>query len=417
MKLLRLLILSAIVIPCFAAGPPTSTKRVLIIVHSDSCGPCREFDRMYLQDGAFRKALHNAFDLRAYDADDARQWALARQLGVTRVPSFVTHDARGRWRPPIVGFNPKNPQLLLTELGVSLPAESAPAPEITAPVPSPPDPKSDPAAIPPSPVATIDQEARGRIELISRTQQKLGEEISQIHSTLNQSLQKSDETSQAVQSVNDRMQTLTEELSSSRSDTRTEIQSLSHRMEQSVSERLKETVRETLREHISTEIPFPPANTTAREEPAGDSVAGGLLRVGLTGLALYFGLPVTGAGIAAAAIGWAVRRRRARNSGQDFRRTDGSTASAGTAQAGTCETPLPRELDEARELLRLRQREGRHPLHDALFGMLADTEFDNAVQDSSDPATAAAAVRLRDRITQRFNTIAPLSTHQEDYVQ
>src|SRR5690606_11999212 len=122
---------------------------------------------------------------------------------------------------------------------------STSASEIAAPVPAPLVKESQPAATAPIPAAIVDEEARGRIELISRTQRKLGEEISELHSTLNQSLRKSDETSQAVRSVSDRMQTITEELATSRSDTRSELQSLTHRMEQSVSERLKETVRDT----------------------------------------------------------------------------------------------------------------------------------------------------------------------------
>lgn len=71
--------------------------------------------------------------------------------------------------------------------------------------------------------------------------------------------------------------------------------------------------------------------------------------------------------------------------------------------------PLPRNLDEARELLRLRQKEGRHAIHDGLYGALADAELEKLIE-----AGDTTALKLRDTLQQRMNQIAPLSTHPED---
>ena len=67
--------------------------------------------------------------------------------------------------------------------------------------------------------------------------------------------------------------------------------------------------------------------------------------------------------------------------------------------------PLPRKLDEARQLLQLVNAEGRNTVHDGLFGLLADAELEKLVE-AGDPT----AIKLRSEIHKRLNEIAPLST-------
>lgn len=70
--------------------------------------------------------------------------------------------------------------------------------------------------------------------------------------------------------------------------------------------------------------------------------------------------------------------------------------------------PFPRELDEARELLELRQSEGRVAVLDALRGLFLDDELQK-VEGSSNPLEVQLAKRLRDAIDTRVAEIAPLS--------
>ncbi|MEZ6058472.1 MAG: thioredoxin family protein [Planctomycetaceae bacterium] len=76
------------------------------------------------------------------------------------------------------------------------------------------------------------------------------------------------------------------------------------------------------------------------------------------------------------------------------------------------QAPFPRELDEAGELLRLRQSEGRVAALDALRGMFLDDEFEKLAQ-SSNPQEASIIQSLRTRINQRVDEVAPLSTRSE----
>jgi hypothetical protein len=70
--------------------------------------------------------------------------------------------------------------------------------------------------------------------------------------------------------------------------------------------------------------------------------------------------------------------------------------------------PFPRQLDEARQLLGLRQSEGRVAILDALRGMFLDDELDKLTR--SDPSSKAIMHRLREAIDQRVDEVAPLST-------
>lgn len=70
--------------------------------------------------------------------------------------------------------------------------------------------------------------------------------------------------------------------------------------------------------------------------------------------------------------------------------------------------PFPRGLDEARQLLGLRQSEGRVAILDALRGMFLDDELDKLTR--FDPSTEAIVHRLREAIDRRVDEVAPLST-------
>lgn len=66
-------------------------KPTLFIVHSDTCPPCLNFDRVFTTRPEFRRALEDAYELRELDFDDREDNAIARQMGVNRVPSYVAY--------------------------------------------------------------------------------------------------------------------------------------------------------------------------------------------------------------------------------------------------------------------------------------------------------------------------------------
>lgn len=69
--------------------------------------------------------------------------------------------------------------------------------------------------------------------------------------------------------------------------------------------------------------------------------------------------------------------------------------------------PFPRELDEARELLRLRQREGRVAALDAIRGMVVDDELDRLAAAGH----AECAAQLKRQLDTRVQQIAPITTN------
>ena len=71
--------------------------------------------------------------------------------------------------------------------------------------------------------------------------------------------------------------------------------------------------------------------------------------------------------------------------------------------------PFPRQLDEAGELLGLRQSEGRVATLDALRGMFLDDELDKLKSDP-DPQRAAFVRQLRAAVDHRVDEVAPLTT-------
>jgi hypothetical protein len=96
------------------------------------------------------------------------------------------------------------------------------------------------------------------------------------------------------------------------------------------------------------------------------------------------------------------RRRRLQTANIESR-------SAAEGSAADLPTPFPRQLDEARQLLELRQSEGRVPLLDALRGLFLEDELDK-LTETDDPAAWEFASRLRGAIDARVDEVAPLTT-------
>lgn len=122
--------------------------------------------------------------------------------------------------------------------------------------------------------------------------------------------------------------------------------------------------------------------------------------LGILGVSTGAAVPIGGAWLAvkaASALLAARRRRRAKG---------GQAAPAEPFSAATC---WPRDTTEAKQLLRLSQREGRAPLLDALFGRLADDELANIVDGSADQSEKNWAAQLKAKLTERFNEMAPLA--------
>ena len=103
---------------------------------------------------------------------------------------------------------------------------------------------------------------------------------------------------------------------------------------------------------------------------------------------------------------WLIRRRRGK--------ATGAAASDGFPKTGSSGATLPREYGEAVELLQLAEREGRLPIHEALRGTMAGDEIDKLCADA-DPVTRQLGTSLRDRIAQRFNTVAPISQNPKSF--
>ncbi len=119
-----------------------------------------------------------------------------------------------------------------------------------------------------------------------------------------------------------------------------------------------------------------------------------------------------GVGTLAVAALWRVlnrrrQRQRSRRSSESSP-TDDTQKEEGTPQAAT-RAPFPRQLDEARELLALRQSEGRVAVLDALRGMFLDDELTKLTSTGDDTETTVAR-RLQTSIDARVDEVAPLST-------
>lgn len=110
------------------------------------------------------------------------------------------------------------------------------------------------------------------------------------------------------------------------------------------------------------------------------------------------------------------RRRRSRTSRSPHlptsplssRPQEGPPASTPRGPPTEPSPPFPRELDKARELLRLRQREGRVAALDAIRGMVVDDELDRLAAGGQ----PEFAEQLRQQLNDRVQQIAPIATSE-----
>lgn len=115
-----------------------------------------------------------------------------------------------------------------------------------------------------------------------------------------------------------------------------------------------------------------------------------------------------GVGGIALACAWRFVQRRRRRRLAATRQPAAPHPEAGGADHPPA--PFPRELDEARQLLQLRQAEGRVAVLDALRGLFLDDELDKLSRDDDGP-TRTFVARLRKEIDQRVSEVAPLSVN------
>ncbi|MFO1004828.1 MAG: thioredoxin family protein [Planctomycetaceae bacterium] len=100
-------------------------------------------------------------------------------------------------------------------------------------------------------------------------------------------------------------------------------------------------------------------------------------------------------------------KRRATRSSQGKASPSDSLVKGGAVPS--LRAPFPRQLDEAGELLELRQSEGRVATLDTLRGMFLDDELEKLKSDSN-PQVASVVRRIRDAVDSRVDEVAPLTT-------
>lgn len=120
-------------------------------------------------------------------------------------------------------------------------------------------------------------------------------------------------------------------------------------------------------------------------------------------------------GLGAVAVALLLRRLRRRTRDPT---TANSTAPATfdaveKARSAAGPAPFPRLLDEARELLQLRQSEGRVAALDALRGMVLDDELDR-IHHTGDSSAQQFVQQLREALSNRLNEVAPVATKVDE---
>jgi hypothetical protein len=156
----------------------------------------------------------------------------------------------------------------------------------------------------------------------------------------------------------------------------------------------------------AAETAAPPSSTLSppASGPGFGGILGGVLPVlvtalqwsGLAGATFATG-GIGGAVVAAAMLALRLRAlRRTR-----IQQSEGS--------AVAMPVPFPRQLDEAGELLELRQSEGRVAVLDALRGLFLDDELEK-LETGADAPAAAIARQIRTQIDLRVDEVAPLTT-------
>ncbi|MEZ6051503.1 MAG: hypothetical protein R3C02_08970 [Planctomycetaceae bacterium] len=106
---------------------------------------------------------------------------------------------------------------------------------------------------------------------------------------------------------------------------------------------------------------------------------------------------------------WSRRRRRQRTPSETSQQGMSDEITKEDEQRVPTRAPFPRQLDEASELLELRQSEGRVAVLDALRGMFLDDELTKLIATGSEEQVAVAQL-LRTNIDSRVDDVAPLST-------
>ena len=154
----------------------------------------------------------------------------------------------------------------------------------------------------------------------------------------------------------------------------------------------------------------PPSNSGANKIKDAVGAAAGIGGLAASKAGIDWGLALAGAavggpaGVALMSAGRIAYRsiKRRRNAKRDTTTQPGSGGSADGFPQGPA-----RYRNEAIELLRLSQLEGRSPVHDALVGRLAYDELDAEIQKQGPGADFARLMRRR--LEDKFNDIAPLS--------
>lgn len=407
-----LFIVIAVGLPLGAALDNRASKPVLYIVHSDSCQPCVVFDGVWSANREFRDALQDAFTVRELDWDVPIQQFEARQLGVTRLPSYCV--LRGNRRIAMhVGFAMKPGEVpaavedLMQSLSVEWPRVRPPAapqrsksPEASA-KPAREEPRQTP--VDPVSAGTVDQQARDGLTKLATQTQDLQAAQKQTQKTVEQ-LQ--GDVAGVKSEVTRSGQLLSQQLENSHNSTRSEVS----RITEQLRETLRETVGASKPPDISTEMNGGIASIDEPKAPTGSGWLSVLTWIGTTAVtvaapeySIPAGIVLTGAGFV---WRWLKGRRSARKAGPGF------PSEQQPASAGGC--ALPREYDEAVEVLQLAGREGRIPIHEALRGTMAGDEIDKLCEHT-DPVTRQLGVTLRDRIAQRFNEVAPISQNPKAF--
>jgi len=377
-------LLMTLIAMSFAQSPATQPRTELWIWTDASCPPCRRFGEDYTSVPGFADALqHYAY------VGERRPWsrpadtALAAKYGVTTVPAFSLHRD-GRMLRIVRGY--RGPQELLDDLRIpatlirdpgreGLPSGS-PGPDVAG---SNATPSSD---TPPGELDVL------RMSL-STTQERLRA---------------------AEERAEDAARRASEELAARESATR-EANARIADAERIASQRIAaaESACEAAAQRAAADAHANAAREATASQVAPDTPDDAPLRglarwAILTFAAPHIGIPAAGLTGALSVVGWiAARRRRRRSAQAGFREPGTPFADQDTAR------PLPRDLDEAFALLELSAKsDGRAPVHQALFGALAQQAIDEETQQ--DPASPLADFgrRLKDR----FNEIAPISLRQ-----
>lgn len=344
----RWLLMFLMAVPLLCGSGQAPRKPILFIVHSDSCPPCRIFDKTYSADREFRDALQDAFELRELDWSIPRQRQDAINLGIVELPAYVV--IRGdRKIAEHIGFSSSTSPAdinaaiadLLGDLNVEWPPASRqpatkPRPprdtaDVTAPRPRPPGDDSTPVA--PVSAETIDRQARDGITRLATQSRELQDAQLQTQKTVEQ-LQT--DVAGVRSDVTRSTQQLSEQFQRSHSETTSEFKS--------VTERLQETLRSTIEQRIqsqlgsrasdiSTEISkaAPPLPFPVPAPPASSGITDMLIKIGLGAAATHVGLPIGAAALVAGGISWLVTRRRSRRRPWQSHGYSGPAAPAGPA--------------------------------------------------------------------------------------